>query len=64
MPKINQQDKDKLQAFLDEYKQLVLKHQVMIGSCGCCDSPFVELIAKVQEEIDKHFEHLQMDITS
>lgn len=32
---------DKLDAFIKELTDLTIKYRVEIGSCGCCDSPFL-----------------------
>ncbi len=29
------------QAFLTELRDLTLKHNVIIGACGCCNSPWL-----------------------
>jgi hypothetical protein len=31
-------------AFLAELKPLMIKHEVFIGGCGCCDSPYLVLM--------------------
>lgn len=34
-------EQQKLDVFLEELKQLSLKHGIYIGGCGCCGSPYL-----------------------
>ena len=36
----DQMDKN-LKAFVKELTDLTLKHRVIVGGCGCCDSPYL-----------------------
>jgi hypothetical protein len=33
---------DKINNFLEELTQLSLKHNIIIGGCGCCNSPYLK----------------------
>lgn len=35
---------EQIGSFLREYEELCLRHGLMISGCGCCGSPFVDLI--------------------
>lgn len=35
-------NKEKIIDFLREYRELCKKHNIFIGGCGCCNSPFLE----------------------
>ena len=32
---------DKLKAFLEELEQLTNKYGLIVGACGCCNSPYI-----------------------
>lgn len=44
--------------FLKEYEELCKKHNLCIGACGCCNSPFVQ-DAKEEKELTDNVEHLK-----
>jgi hypothetical protein len=48
---------NQLDEFLNDYKQLLIKHNVDIGACGCCESPWVT--AATKKNIDDAIEHLR-----
>ena len=53
---------EKLEAFLKDYKALMLKHNASIGACGCCNSPWYipwgdEEIT--EEDIEPVLQHLR-----
>lgn len=43
-------------AFLKEYEALCYKHGAIIDSCGCCGSPWPQLVSK--KLIADHIQHL------
>lgn len=38
---MSEEVKNRGMRFLEEYEQLIIRHGVYIGSCGCCDGPQV-----------------------
>lgn len=44
--------------FLKEYKELVMKYKTYIGSCGCCDSPWVTG-SDDNNKLSSHIDHLE-----
>jgi len=43
----NEIPKEDLKEFLKELSKLTRKHNITIGGCGCCGSPFLMRIKKV-----------------
>lgn len=37
-------DNKKIKAFLKDLTKLSTKHNLVIGGCGCCGSPWIELM--------------------
>ena len=58
--------KKSLGNFLDEYMELCLKHQVYLATCGCCGSPWLQIVHPDDEDdkdtLDKHHEHLKKEM--
>ena len=48
---------DQLDQFLNDYKQLMVKHNLRISSCGCCESPW--LTAATEQSIEYAIGHLR-----
>lgn len=40
--------------FLDEYAKLVAKYGLFVGSCGCCNSPWIANLEDADEDPIKH----------
>lgn len=38
---MNELQKEKIKEFLKELTELSKKHEIYIGGCGCCGSPFL-----------------------
>ena len=59
-----EEENAKVEKFLNEYKTLIEKHQFYIGSCGCCDSPFI-MPLKVEsfepEDVGMLIKHLKKE---
>lgn len=60
MKDLTVEQQKKITDFLDEYKALCLKHSMIVSSCGCCNSPWVERSNRI-DEIAKHVEHLKKE---
>ncbi len=41
---MEQQNEQRVAEFLDELSALTRKHKIVIGGCGCCGSPFLEVL--------------------
>ena len=46
-------DKEAIKAFYEEYAKLCYRHNMYIGACGCCHSPW---ITSGKEEDDRVLE--------
>ena len=44
---------DKAKRFLDEYLRLCEKYQLCVGSCTCCDSPFISTVEPDTKEYSR-----------
>ena len=44
---------EKLKAFLQEYEELCRKHSLVIRTCGCCDSPWVDELKDESDSMDR-----------
>lgn len=52
-------DEKLAKAFLEEYEQLCRKHGILVGSCGCCESPWLVVLSKDwEDELKDHIKHL------
>ena len=55
-------------AFLMEYRELCERYGLMIGACGCCDSPWVKKLTPEDAEGDQfnvsHWKHLEEDAST
>lgn len=52
---MNEADLLRLDLFLADYDALIRKHNLQVGSCGCCESPWVsEFDGRTPEQIIKH----------
>jgi len=40
--KVSSYEINKAEKFLNEYEELCRKHNLSIGGCGCCDSPYLD----------------------
>ena len=55
----------KILEFLDEYEKLCREYQIIIDSCGCCQSPFLFYKSPklkpefVESDIDRNIKHLK-----
>ena len=49
---------NKEKEFLKEYKELCIKYGMVIDSCGCCGSTWIEA-GKSPDQIEIHIEHLE-----
>jgi hypothetical protein len=50
----------KMAQFLEEYSELCQKHHFFIGSCGCCDSPFLVDLSDGNTELrHNNFENIK-----
>ena len=52
-------DKSRIDAFLRDLEKVYAKHGLIVGACGCCNSPFV---AVHEEGADAAIEHLRSDV--
>ena len=43
--------------FISEYIKLCKKYNLIVDSCGCCDSPWLS-VCHTNEDIKNHGEHL------
>lgn len=53
-----QPDKPDYEAFLQDYRKLVLKHKIHISGCGCCGSPFTQRNYEAFD-LESHIRHLR-----
>lgn len=55
----------KEEEFLKEYEKVCKKHQFIINSCECCESPWIISLDKLEynysETLKQHIEHLKGD---
>jgi hypothetical protein len=53
--------KIELKNFIEEYKQLCIKYNMVIDSCGCCNSPWVIIFesAKFNDYIIEHIKNIE-----
>lgn len=54
----NSDDTSRKEEFLKEYKLIVCKYGVYIGSCGCCNNPWVN-VADNQKEFEQHLDDIE-----
>lgn len=48
-----------VEGFLRQYAALCVKYQIVIGGCGCCDSPFLSRLVDGVEDLDEKLRHLR-----
>ncbi len=45
-------DNEKIKAFLKDLTELSIKHNLVIGGCGCCGSPFINTMDGCSTDFD------------
>lgn len=53
-------NKERIAAFLAEYRDLCQRHGLFVNGCGCCDSPFLSEVS-TENRLDSVIDHLRKE---